>query len=1735
MFDNSKLQNNNRFQNFGAKDQLSAQNRNVFDRQSGNNFDGQSQDPHNFLTPVNPEPFNQNDVHHNSNNFNDPRLQGHHLDVHNNLQNTPTFLSSSSQNINQIHAPNNNGHNSGLSSQQNTQADQFAPNSNLVGHQTSVQSNSHTLMNNPDLLNDQNIAKLQNNQLSGLTLNDIFPGMQMGNKQQILRPLSNPTNEFHSQNTHNDNFNQPTQNSFQSNSNFRNINQQNIQTANPKIQNIQSTQTANPKNENLQSLLQQVITKLLATNNNIGATPVITQPVTHNDIPPSSNNNNGLSSLGNSLSSNLNTMNTLQHSPSTSTGMDNSHINMIGGIQHQNQANTLQQRPSISTGVDNSHINLIGGIQHQNQANKLQPTPSTSTGMDASLINSIGGIQPQNQANTLQALLTNLLQQSPGSGGLAVNQKQIHSTQNMIGNKQQTQSGQTANQNQLNSIQTMLGNKQQASGSSGQTENQNQRNSIQNMLEHNNKAQGSSRQAANQNQLNSIQNMLGNKQQASGSSGQASNQNQVNSIQNMLNTMQQTQGLSGQTSNPNQVNSIQNMLNTMQQTQGLSGQASNQNKDNSIQNMLGNIQPAPDSSGQATNKNKLLSIQNMLETMQQTQGLSGQASNQNQVNSIQKLLGNIQQTPGSSGQATNQNQVKSIQNMLGTMQQIPVLSGQASNPKQLNSIQNMLDRMQQTQGLSGQASNQNQVNSIQNMLGTMQQTPGLSGQASNQNQVNSIQNMIGTMQQTPGLGGQAENQNQLLSIQNMLGTMQHTPGLSGQASNQNQLLSIQNMLENKQNNVPFMSTTNFATKQQQHTGQPSTSSNSLSNPQDNVSVLLQTLLKQNNLGTNTNQDLQNSNQHFGLNGLLSNANMVPHTNINQQNNPNILNTPTDTNLATAQRIVNIQMQNALQPQDFGLSGGRDISHINTFGHSTNNLAAQMNPNMFNIQNLLQGNSLLQSMPSTQNQGHNMLFGHNLPQNNMMNNMLAIPITKNHLQNSINNNQGLRQLLQRNIQQILMQQNNQIMGAQGFLGLNNATKSFPNNQLAPSDVVIDNTTRNSTGTTVTPSSLKVGAIETLNLTVNPTKPSLFSTFETSFPTKQVLVDTLGSMPMETLNTLPTKHVLDNLGSMPIETLNSLPTKHVLDTHGSMSIETLNTLPTKHVLDTIGSMPIETLNTLPTKHVLDTHGSVPIETLNTLPTKHILDTHGSMPIETLNTLPTKHVLDTIGSMHLDTLNTLPIKTVLDTHGIMPMDTLDTFPTNQVLVETHGIIPIDTLNNSVAIIYHPNATTVNLGNNFGTLMDNITSTYNTGSEIYNLTTDLNITANNNVTSMSNITYIGMATYTNLTANVNDVITYTNMTEFLSNATLTSNATNAMLTLNATSAMLTLNATSDIVNSTLLNSTNVSSVNINDVLPTAPVVPVSSTNAEPHIIDISVSTTTKPSALDILGPNGRLTSTLKKSLGIKNVDKATLKGLISNVLRDLFKQNFIDPVKGTLKASLNYTTMLNSVKKVLMKSKNKLLKLRQQVAISPSKMQSILNRRGLDVGSKHLQHVSSMSPSPLPVTKFVTTQPSTIKQPTLEAPTPSQLIIDSVGNHGVITNQHFGPTPGGGVAVWFSKPSPTPIVGSGSLSQYHQSNHLSNPVIQSSGDFSVNGMAAPSDMNAIPVTSPDHAVSLFATSNPIGFNDILNPETHIPNIMTTVSSLLPHNYVTDPTLQFMAAMTTPTSQISNLGWNIV
>ena len=98
-----------------------------------------------------------------------------------------------------------------------------------------------------------------------------------------------------------------------------------------------------------------------------------------------------------------------------------------------------------------------------------------------------------------------------------------------------------------------------------------------------------------------------------------------------------------------------------------------------------------------------------------------------------------------------------------------------------------------------------------------------------------------------------------------------------------------------------------------------------------------------------------------------------------------------------------------------------------------------------------------------------------------------------------------------------------------------------------------------------------------------------------------------------------------------------------------------------------------------------------------------------------------------------------------------------------------------------------------------------------------------------------------------------------------------------------------------------------------------------------VLVSTTAvpqpQPSTMDVLSSHGKLSSTLRKSLGVKNVDKATLKGLISNVLRDLFQQNFIDPVKGTLKSSLNYTTMLNSVKKVLMKSKDKLFNLKQRV----------------------------------------------------------------------------------------------------------------------------------------------------------------------------------------------------------------
>ena len=95
-----------------------------------------------------------------------------------------------------------------------------------------------------------------------------------------------------------------------------------------------------------------------------------------------------------------------------------------------------------------------------------------------------------------------------------------------------------------------------------------------------------------------------------------------------------------------------------------------------------------------------------------------------------------------------------------------------------------------------------------------------------------------------------------------------------------------------------------------------------------------------------------------------------------------------------------------------------------------------------------------------------------------------------------------------------------------------------------------------------------------------------------------------------------------------------------------------------------------------------------------------------------------------------------------------------------------------------------------------------------------------------------------------------------------------------------------------------------------------------------ISNPTTGTPlTVMDVLAPNGKFTKSIKKGLGIKSMDRATLKGLISNVLRDLFKQNFIDPVKGTLKSSLNYTTMLNSVKKVLLKSKDKLLRLKQRV----------------------------------------------------------------------------------------------------------------------------------------------------------------------------------------------------------------
>lgn len=186
---------------------------------------------------------------------------------------------------------------------------------------------------------------------------------------------------------------------------------------------------------------------------------------------------------------------------------------------------------------------------------------------------------------------------------------------------------------------------------------------------------------------------------------------------------------------------------------------------------------------------------------------------------------------------------------------------------------------------------------------------------------------------------------------------------------------------------------------------------------------------------------------------------------------------------------------------------------------------------------------------------------------------------------------------------------------------------------------------------------------------------------------------------------------------------------------------------------------------------------------------------------------------------------------------------------------------------------------------------------------------------------------------------------------------------------------------------------------------------------------------------------------------------------------------------------------------------------------------------------HKPVQTETPLPVTSFITTQPVTIKQPTLDPPTQAQVIIDSIGNHGVITNQNIGPTPGGGVAVWYSKKSsqPSSLVGTGGLSQSHLGQfQLSNAIMQPSGDLSVMGMANPTDISSIPVSLPNIVPAQITTvaNQPVGFHDISNAVTVQPGHVTILPGHASHfqSHVTESPFNLLAMSTQPSHHI-NIG----
>lgn len=366
--------------------------------------------------------------------------------------------------------------------------------------------------------------------------------------------------------------------------------------------------------------------------------------------------------------------------------------------------------------------------------------------------------------------------------------------------------------------------------------------------------------------------------------------------------------------------------------------------------------------------------------------------------------------------------------------------------------------------------------------------------------------------------------------------------------------------------------------------------------QNNIASLLQNLLQQNNMasGANVNSIMPSKNDMSSKINTLQQR-QGTHAVLNNIAQPSL-----NTMSANQRRVINIQMQSALQPHDFGLSGGLDITHANqrqsnnvagsndaqqqahsitsnVFGqpgqsHLIGQLSKLLNndptsQNTFNQQqanangglnNLMQnpiGNQIVPNnvlhrntfMPTLQ-QTNTMLPGNSLMTQQMNNIPNNIPMNNN-LQNPLNFNQGLRELLQQNIQQILMRQNNNmlnknanVLGPQGFLGLNTATKSFPNNQLAPSDVVNENSTisnaahllqKNTMASSVhnvsvtnstkhmpkeinITNSMTLPPPQIISFTEQPPLHAMLPTLAPFLPTRQIPMEMAGSIPLDTTN-------------------------------------------------------------------------------------------------------------------------------------------------------------------------------------------------------------------------------------------------------------------------------------------------------------------------------------------------------------------------------------------------------------------------------------------------------------------------------------------------------------------------------------------------------------------------------------------------------------------------------------------